>query len=221
MSAARSLAAALTASVFAGATVSTGLGQSPSGQPETAPRAGSSQPASTPKIVARTGAPDDPKGLAVASYRNAAGEVCLAVGRERGGALFSADGQRRVPLAEVGNCSFRPTPIAVQVTQYGDDPSTAKDESGMLMWGRAGTGVAKVRVAFGASSVVSAPIGPDGAFIARAPVRRAAPVVEVTESDGAIQRIELPAPTDPEQIAEAAARASRSAAAHEQAPEHP
>lgn len=150
-------------------------------------------PVTAPVVAARTqvrGGGD----LAVATYRNQAGQLCAAFGLVEDGELRDRRG-RAVPVDQVANCTMRPNPVAVQVIQQGDDQATAGDERAVVVWGVATNGVDRIQVAVGDERESVAP-GRDGAFIASVPPGQDQVVLTLHRSDREQEQLTLPPPPD-------------------------
>jgi hypothetical protein len=167
---------------------------SPSHLPD-APTHPDATPAGTPSLAASTHAPDGER-LGIVTYRNNDGAVCIAAGRLNPDGRLGNGHDRHLPLADAGDCTTRPDPVAVTVTNVGDDPTTPRDEAGVVISGRADGDVATIDVALGDDRRNVMP-GDNGAFILAlgAPGDPTNNVrINAHMHDGSSQEIVLPAP---------------------------
>lgn len=152
-----------------------------------------SNPVAAPAVAARANTRGGGE-LGVATYRNQAGQLCAALGLVDSGELRDHRG-RAVPFDQAGNCTMRPNPVAVQVIQQADDPTTASDERSLIVWGLTTDAVERVEVAVGGLRE-SVPSGRDGAFIASLPPQQGQITLTLRRSGGPQEQLTLPAPPD-------------------------
>lgn len=152
-----------------------------------------SAPASGPAVVARTSAAGGGE-LGVATYRNSAGNLCAAFGRMGAAGLVDRRG-RGAPFKEVGDCTMRPVPVAVQVTSQADDPTTKGDDRSVIIWGLAANDVNGIDISVGNQRQTSRP-GRDGAFVASMPPTPGNVLLTLHRSDGSEQKLTLPPAPD-------------------------
>lgn len=150
--------------------------------------------------------------VAVATYRNAAGRKCVALGSvNESGRFVGSDG--REPRAEdIGNCTMRPEPVAFQVVSVTGD---ARSESQLLIYGLADSEVSSVTFRQGRRGAMAA-VDENGGFVLSMPgTPESGTELEmiVVGETGASAKLTLPAPPDPAAIAEGADRARSSQSA--------
>ena len=152
-----------------------------------------STPVGRPTVAARAPAHAG-RQLAVATYRNKDGRVCAALGLENNGELRDRRG-RALPLDQGGDCTMRPQPVAVQVIQQANDPTTPGDERSIIVWGLAAKDVSGVDAAVGDQHQTATP-GRDGAFVASLAPRQGQVKLTLSRTSQAPEQIILPAPPD-------------------------
>jgi len=190
---------------LAAASVVAGQGDPPPSPPSADAAPPDPRPAGPTGLAARTRGPHGQE-LGVATYRGRGGRVCLVAGR------LQPDGQLRetkVPefaRGELGNCTFRPNPVAVVATHYTDDPSTSANEAMLTVVGMADGKVKDVELAIDGRAVDQTTPGRDGAFLFAAAPGGQGLQLKVQADGGGERTMELPMPLDPEKIAEGAAR---------------
>ena len=149
-----------------------------------------STPATTPAVVARTGAAGRGE-LGVATYRNADGRLCAAFGHiSAEGRLVDRTGAE-IPLREGGDCTMRRDPVAVHVVSRFDDPTTTRDDRSLIVWGLAADDVEQIELVIGDQRRVTTP-GQHGAFITSMTPTQGNVVLTLRHSDGNKQRLTLP-----------------------------
>lgn len=202
--------------VFVASAAAVGVAQTSSDDHRGGP---ANAPAGPQTLVAkaRDGSRDRDHGLI--TYRNRAGERCIAQGQLRDGQIGADVGGdfKRMPLEEGGGiCGPSPQPLTYAVARVTDDPATAADEARTEIFGLAAPDVRALR--FESSSFdVDITLQDENAYVV---------VVDdefhglsrfvVTRGDGSVERVALP---DLEPMDELSDLAERSASTgHEHHP---
>lgn len=185
------VAVALGVAVPAAASVDLIVGIGPGAPPD-------STPASAPNVDADTRAAGGGE-LGVATYRNAEGLLCAALGdAAANGRLIDRRG-RDLLMGEVGDCTMRPEPVAVKVHSQADDPATPGNERSLVVWGLAADSVEEIEIVVADETRVAIP-GPDGAFVATLPPAPGRVALTIRQSDGSEEMLALPPAPDLDEL---------------------